>query len=73
MSKIQNKAYLKILHNLSFPKSPKTLNLDKPNKSYKRYGGRDLTVKGKDLNKAKGPIRAKTRDLHVKSTKLRAC
>ena len=49
MTKIQNKAYLNILHNLSFPKSPKSLNLDKPNKSYKRYGGRDLAAIGRDL------------------------
>ena len=35
-SKIQNKAYLNILHNLSFPKSPKSLDLDKLVKSYKR-------------------------------------
>ena len=37
MSKIQNKVYLNILHKTSFPKSPKTLSLDKPTKSYKRY------------------------------------
>ena len=43
--KIPNKAYLNILHNLSFPKSPKSLDLDKLVKSYKGYGGRDLGVK----------------------------
>ena len=36
ISKIQNKAYLNNLNNTSFPKSPKSLDLDKLVKSYKR-------------------------------------
>ena len=56
MSKIQNKSYLNILHILSFPKSPKTLNLDKPLKSYKQNKTRDLNKKSRDLSvMVKGP------------------
>ena len=49
MTKIQYKAYQNNLHNTSFPKSPKSLNLDKLVKRYKGYGGRDLAEKGRDL------------------------
>ena len=70
MTKIQNKAYLKILHNLSFPKSLKSLNLDKPIKSYAGFGARDLAVKGQGPKlKETGPIREETRDLNEKLSK----
>ena len=45
-----------ILHNLSFPKSPKTLNLDKPLKSYKQYKNQGSKNNKKDLSvMVKGP------------------
>ena len=87
MSKIQNKVYLNNLHNLSFPKSPKTLNLDKPTKSYKRYkiqgsknNKKDLSVMVKGPNVVKGnpaskPTRISTRastDMRGRSAYVRA-
>ena len=72
---MQNKVYLKILHNLSFSKSPKSLNLDKPNKSYKQYGGRDLAVKDRDLKEIARDLSVMCKDFSAsfftgKSTRL---
>ena len=70
MSKIQNKAYLNNLHNTSFPKSPKTLNLDKPNKSYKRYNIQGSKRNARDLIKIKGPICDALKDPIVVNRKI---
>ena len=46
----------KNLHNLSFSKSLKTLNLDKPLKSYKQYKNQGPKINKKDLTvMVKGP------------------
>ena len=54
--KKQNKVYLNNLHKTSFPKSPKTLILDKPLKSYKQYKNQGSKNNKKDLTvRVKGP------------------
>ena len=61
--KKQNKVYLKILRNLSFPKSPKTPNLDKPTKSYKGF-----KIQGPKRNN-QGPVR-EVKGPNLKSNEL---